>query len=62
MTSKNGWMNDWELAQDTKNDTSYSFKRTEPSVQVSPLSKYSLVELTTEVLRRLSEIEGVKTS
>ena len=55
-------MNDWELAQDTKNDTSYSFKRTEPSIEVSPLSKYSLVELTTEVLRRLSEIEGVKTS
>lgn len=60
MTTKNHWMTDWEQSQDDKNDELYSSKRTAPLIQVSPLAKYSLVELLTEVMKRVAETPCTK--
>jgi hypothetical protein len=60
MTSKNGWMNDWKQSQDEKDDQIYNFKRTEPLIPTNPLLKFTLTELLNEVVRRVSELDGVK--
>jgi len=55
MTTKKHWMTDWEQSQDDKNNELYNSKKSEPLIQVSPLAKYSLMELLTEVMKRVSE-------
>ena len=60
MTTKKHWLTVWEQSQDDKNDELYSSKKSEPLIQASPLAKYSLMELLTEVMKRVSETPCTK--